>query len=202
MGGGLGVLGSTQQKLYSQAVKGLNAIPVVGPALSQIAGSILNIIDKHHAAALAAEGKALNDATPRMIQTFAMIVQAAATGEIRDQGTANDLADKTVALFYGEVKPIQRGNWPYTGKDMTADYVKVWLKRFQPPANAPGYSDYHAPDPCNAACVIGHFFAERNAWLVKYAVADILAGNHGVVTFPQIPAYATQQGYPEMDVSY
>jgi hypothetical protein len=193
---GLGSLGGDYAMGENMGLKAVSAIPVVGPVLSQIGGKIIGMISQHHAQALKAEGRALNDATPRMIQTFGLIVQAVAKGEITSQTQVNQLADRTVSLFYGEVKPIQRGHWPFAG-DMSADYDAVWIRRTQKPG-----TDYHAPDPCNAACVMGHFFAERNAMLVKYACADCLAGNHGSVVFPEIPKYATQQGYPQSSVTY
>lgn len=177
------------------------AVPVVGAVIG-IGLGIYEMISQHHKAAMAAEGKALNDATPRMVQTFTLIVQAVMAKEIRDVNTAQSLCDQTVAAWYGEVKPIQRGTWHYTGADMTADYDKVWVKRTQPPQGAPGYSDYHAPDPCNAACMMGHFFAERNSFVTMAAVKDILAGKHGTATFPTIPPYATQQGYPQVQITY
>jgi len=97
---------------------------------------------------------------------------------------------------------VQRGTWHYTGQDLSADYNKVWIQRTQPPAGAPGYSDYHAPNPCNGACVIGHFFAERNVFLVMNAVNDALAGNHGQLILPEIPPHDTQSGSPEVVVTY
>lgn len=206
--GGLGATNSgnaTNQQIMSGIDKALKHDPDptgISQAVLAFGQKIMGFISAHHAAALKAEGKALNDATPRMMQTFALIVQAAAKGELTSQAQANKLADRTVSLFYGEVQPIQRGRWPYSGQDMSADYQKVWKQRFQPATGAPGYKDYHAPDPCNAACVMGHFFAERNAYLVKYAVQDILAGRHGSIVFDQIPAYATQQGYPQVSVTY
>lgn len=177
------------------------AVPVVGAVIG-IGLGIYEMISQHHKAALAAEGKALNDATPRMVQTFTLIVQAVMAREITDVNTAQSLCDQTVAAYYGEVKPIMKGTWHYTGQDMTADYDKVWVKRTQPPTGAPGYSDYHAPDPCNAACVVGHFFGERNSFVTMAAVKAILAGQHGTATFPTVPPYATQQGYPQVQIQY
>jgi hypothetical protein len=196
---GVGIAASTG--LISASGSLAEAVPIAGAVIG-IGLGIMNMISAHHKAALAAEGKALNDATPRMVQTFQLIVQAAMNGEITSMTQAQGLVATTISAWYGEVKPIQRGTWHYTGADMSADYVKVWQQRVQPPSGAPGYSDYHAPDPCNAACVMGHFFAERNGLLALYAVQAILAGQHGTVVFPVIPAYATQQGYPQIVVNY
>lgn len=185
---GLGLIKSTGELA--------KAVPIVGSIIG-VGLTIYGIIAQHHKQALAAEGKALNDATPRAIQTLILILQATINREITSTGAAQSLVDQTIAAYYGEVKPIQRGRWPYVGKDLSLDYDKVWIKRTQV-ANP----DAHAPDPCNGACVIGHFFVERNGKLVMSAVADIIAGRHGSVLFPQVPAHETQQGYPAVTVTY
>jgi hypothetical protein len=199
--GGLGSAGSDYATGEQLGLKAVAAIPVVGPALAQGASDIIGMITAHHKQALAAEGRALNDATPRLIQTFALIVQACAKGQITAQAQVNQLADRTVLLWYGEVNPIRRGSWPYTQAHLQANetYADSWK------AGAVGVQhtqEAHPPDPCNAACVMGHYFAERGAWLVKFSCQDLLAGHHGSVSFPQIPAYATQKGYPQVSVTY
>lgn len=167
-----------------------------------IAATIIGMIHAHHAAALAAEGKALNDADYRMVNAMVLVMQGVVNGEIASIAAAQGMLNQIVTDWYGEVKPVQRGTWHYTGQDMTADYQKVWIERTQPPKGAPGYSDYHAPDPCNGACVIGHFYAERNPFLVMAAVKDALAGNHGQLVIPEITAYESQLGTPEVVVTY
>lgn len=165
-------------------------------------GGILGMISAHHRKALAAEGRALNDADARMVQAYVLVLQAVLQGEITDLMTARQHTDQIVQDWYGEVKSVQRGTWHYTGQDMSADYQKVWIGRYQPKQGAPGFSDYHAPDPCNGACVIGHFFAERNELLVLAAVSDALNGNHNVLILPAIPPHQTQSGMPEVRVVY
>lgn len=193
--GATGIFGTST---ISVAIGG--AIPVIGVALA--AGvAIMSIIAAHHAQALANEGKVLNNSDPLMLNAYVMILQAVLAGEM----TADEVAGACTVVendWYAQVKSIQRGSWPYTGQDLTADYNKVWIQRTQPPAGAPGFSDYHAPDPCNGACVIGHFFAERNKFLVEAACADALAGNHGILILPMVPAHDTQSGFPEVDVIY
>lgn len=167
-----------------------------------VVGVVLGMISAHHQQALAAEGRALNDADARMVQAYALILQAVLQGEITDLSTARQHADQIVQDWYGEVRPVRRGTWHYTGQDMSADYQKVWIGRFQPKQGAPGFSDYHAPDPCNGACVVGHFFTERNELLVLAAVSDALNGNHNVLILPAIPPHQTQSGMPEVRVVY
>lgn len=177
------------------------AIPLIGIGVA-VVGTVLGIISAHHKAALAAEGRALNDADARMVQAYALVLQAVIAGEITDLGTVKQHTDQITRDWYGEVKSVQRGLWPYSGADLSADYQKVWIQRTQPPKGAPGYNDYHAPDPCNGACVVGHLFVERNAFLVLAAASDALNGNHNVLILPAIPAHATQSGMPEVQVVY
>lgn len=177
------------------------ALPIIGIGIG-IVGSILGMISAHHQQALANEGKHLNDADPRAMQAMALVLQGVLNGEIADAATAQHHLDQIKSDWLGEVSTIKRGNWPYTGQDMSADYQKVWIARTQPPKGAPGYSDYHAPDPCNGACVIDHLFIERDEFLVMAAVSDALKGNHGVLVLPEIPPHATQSGVPQIQVIY
>ena len=174
----------------------------IAGAVLQTISSVIGMFSAHHQAALAAEGKALNDSDNRMVNAMVLVLQGVLTGEVTSLGQAQGMVAQVISDWYGEVKPVQRGTWHYTGADISADYQKVWIKRTQPPTGAPGYSDYHAPDPCNGACVVGHFFTERNSFLVLAAVQDALAGNHGILTLPDIPPHDTQSGLPEVTVVY
>ncbi len=204
-GGGLGSAGADYAKGEQLGLKAVTAIPVVGPMLAQLGHDIMGMISQHHKQALAAEGKALNDATPRMIQTFALIAQAAAQGQITDFTQATQLVDRTIGLWYGEVRPIQRGNWPYRGyRDigsfLNSDFARTYAQF--PERVPPDPFDDRTPGTCNAACSMGHYFAERNGAIVLQTVNDILHGGHGTMILPNIPAHATQQGYPQTSVTY
>lgn len=192
---GLGIISKTGDLAKS--------VPIAGAVIG-IGLTIYSIISQHHKQALAAEGKALNDATPRAIQTMVLIVQAGVAKEITSKSVAQSLVDQTIAAYYGEVKPIQRGMWHYRGDDINISYATSYDRS----ARGGVYGsknkspDAHAPDPCNGACVIGHHFIERGGKLVMIAMADILAGKHGSVVFPTVPPHETQQGYPAVTVSY
>jgi len=204
-GGGLGSAGAdyaTGEKFGLQAV---SAIPLVGPILAQQAGKIIGMITQHHVQALAAEGKALNDATPRAMQTFALIVQAAAQGQITTFSQALQLVQNTVDLWYGEVRAIQRGVWHYRGYNSLASFLNsdfaVTYAHF-PERVPPDPFDDQTPNPCNGACSLGHYFLERRAAIVLQAVNEILAGKHGRLVLSQVPPHATQQGFPPQSVTY
>lgn len=193
-------MATTHSALFAGTTAGA-AIPIIGIGVALV-GTILGMISAHHKMALAAEGKALNTADPRAIDRLALILLGVLKGEITSIPAAQTQVTQAITDYYKEVKTVQRGKWPYTGQDLTADYQKVWIKRFQPPKGAPGYSDYHAPDPCNAACMVGHLFIERGGALVMAAVKEIFAGNHGNVVFPEIPSHATQSGLAAVSVVY
>jgi hypothetical protein len=153
-------------------------IPIAGAVIG-IGLSIYSMIDAHHKAALAAEGKALNDAIPRAIQTYVLIMQGAAAKQIT-VAQAQVYCDHIVSDYYGEVKPIQRGLWPFDTDTESK----------------------HPPNPCNGACSVGHFHIERNRRMVMNCVADAWNGGHGICDFPQVNAHETQQGYPHTTVAY
>lgn len=194
-----GLIGSSTFGASGTAVG--TAVPLIGIGVA-LAATVISIINAHHQAALAAEGKALNDSDPRMLDAMVLAFQGFLGGQIATPADTKSYLDRIVADWYREVKGIQHGTWHYTGQDLSADYQKVWIKRTQPPKGAPGFSDYHAPDPCNAACVIGHFFAERNSLLVMAAIQDAARGNHGQMVLPAIPPHDTQGGVPEIAVVY
>lgn len=179
-----------------------SVIPVIGVAAAA-AGVVISVIEAHHQVALAAEGKALNDADPRMENALVMVLQAVLAGEISDQDTADQYISQVVADWYGEVKNIQRGTWPYT------------LTPAQDPSileadTSPGVQNWFGatiagdarPSVCNAACTVGHYYTERNAAIARNAIANALAGEHGVMTFPTLPPHDTQSGFPEVMVTY
>jgi hypothetical protein len=176
------------------------AIPVIGVGIA-VVGVVLGMISAHHKAALAAEGKALNDAEPRAMNAFVLVLQAVLLGEIADLATAEGHLDTILSDYFGEVKNIQRGTWPYTPENNKRDgfsgaldetYDNSWKKKHLP----------SLPGTCNAACVIGHYFIERGKLLVLAAVNDALGGNHGVLVLPAIPPHETQSGFPEVRTVY
>lgn len=176
------------------------AVPIIGIG-AMVVMTVLGILKAHHAAALAREGKLLNETDPGMLNAFVMVAQAAVAGEINTVAEAKAHTDQITADWYSQVKPIQRGTWHYGAPDWQGNqtYKNSWKK------GAPGVQHTQdalksnwPPDPCNGACVIGHYFAERNAFVVLDTVQKILAGQHGVMVLPEIPAHDTQQGFPEV----
>jgi hypothetical protein len=171
----------------------------IGGAIIAVGESIKHMLSAHHQAALATEGKTLNDVEPKMLDAMVLVLLGVLQGQITTAAEAKNNLDQIVADYYVQVKSIQRGMWHYTGKKMALDYATVWNHGVNSRDPSP---DAHPPDPCNAACLVGHFFAERNSMLVQAVVINALAGKHGELVLPQIPAHATQAGFPEISVFY
>jgi hypothetical protein len=181
------------------------AIPLIGIGLAVVV-TILGMISAHHKAALAREGQVLNSTDPAAMQAFVLVAQATVAGEINSVAEAKQHTDQIVADWYGQVKSIQRGHWPYRGYQNIASFIgsKFATVFAQHPEQLPGdpFDDKNGPNPCNGACSVGHFFIERRAAVVLEVVAEILAGQHGVMVLSAIPAHETQSGFPEIRMVY
>ena len=68
--------------------KVLSAIPIVGPFLSSIAGSIEGLFGAHHAAAVQREGQVLNSTTPTFVGNCVQIFSELNAGTITEQQAA------------------------------------------------------------------------------------------------------------------
>lgn len=178
------------------------ALPFIGIGIV-VTGLILTMISKHHQEALRNEGKVLNTAMPRMLNASVLVAQAAIRKEITTTVQAKKLLDQIVSDYYGEVRPIMHGKWPYTDED--------FAKNILPDNTGPGTNNSGArvrregiiaPDPCNAACYMGHYFVERYAKIVLSTTQAILAGQHGLMVLPQVPKHMTQQGFAEITMVY
>jgi hypothetical protein len=171
-------LGAAQQ-IMSSLGKGTSSIPIVG-AVVGVVSSIIGMIGAHHQAALANEGKVLNQADPGTYQAFMLVAQAVQQGQITTMDQVNAYLDQIVADWYLQVKSIQRGTW------------HLVLNQPNP----------RPPDPCNAACSVGHNFIESGAQRVRGACNDMIYGAHGTLILPAIPPYMTQSGVPQMTMVY
>jgi hypothetical protein len=140
------------------------------------------------------------------MQTFILIVQAAMNGEVTDFSNAQGLVQQTIDLWYGEVKPVQKGIWHYRGYQNLRSFIgsPFAVTYAQHPEQVPPdpFDDKAGPNPCNGACSLGHFFLERRGAVVLQVVNDILLGNHGVMVLSAVPAHETQQGYPAQSLAY
>jgi hypothetical protein len=101
IGGTLGVASMAGSTIFAA---GTTAGLALGAATLGIglAATVVGMIYAHHAAALAAEGKALNSADPRALQSMALVLQAVLAGEITSVGTAQEHLDQIVNDWYGD----------------------------------------------------------------------------------------------------
>lgn len=206
-GGGL----STDTEIQTGVQTAANVLQHIPFPPAQIAGAVLQTIGTfvamftaHHAAALAAEGKTLNDSDPRAINAMVCVVEAVLNGEITTAADAQTRLQQVVSDWYGEVKKIQKGTWHYTLTPAQDPSLLAGVGVGGPGDPSPGSTAPigKKPNPCNAACTVGHCNIERNAAIASLTVTAILAGNHGVMTFPAIGAHDTQSGLPEVQVVY
>jgi hypothetical protein len=179
-----------------------SAIPFIGIAIG-IVSTVIGMISQHHAIALANEGKVLNTTDPNAFAAFVLVIQAVINGEISTAEEAQTYLTTIVNDWYGQVSGIIRGKWSYVGSQFPEPtYADSYASRTGPYGSSSTNPDSHAPDTCNAACVIGHYFIERGAMIALAAVKDILSGNHNIATFPVLPPHDTQSGVPQIQVMY
>lgn len=183
-------------------------IPFVGIGVA-VLSTVVAMINQHHQIALANEGRVLSSTDPNAISAFVLVIQGVINGEIISVDEASTYTSTIVSDWYAQVKNIQRGTWPYLstpaqdptwpamyGGKWTGPYAAGW-------SNGSGsFPPNSVPSVCNAACEIGHMWIERGQALTLAAVADILAGNHNIVTFPLLPPYTTQTGVAQVEVLY
>lgn len=170
-----------------------------------VASTVIGMINAHHQAAVANEGRLINATDLPTLNALVLVVQAVLSGEVTSVAQAKVYTDQIVADYYLQVKSIQRGTWHYTAKDPTystssgadpeAGGWKAAYYKIAPASN-------RAPDPCNEACGVGHFYVERNVWIVLEVIGNILAGLHGVMVFPAIPAAGPRNPVPQISLVY
>jgi hypothetical protein len=200
---GIGQLGVFGTSGLSVAVGGL--LPFVGIGLVAVT-TILAAIAAHHKAALAREGQVLNSTDPAMLQALILVAQATIFFEINSLAEAKQHTDTIISDWYNQVRSIQRGTWHYRGYQNIGAFIGSPFATIyaQHPEQVPPdpFDDAHGPNPCNGACSVGHYFVERNAAIVLQGISDILAGNHGELVLPELPAHETQNGFPEIRLAY
>ena len=142
--------------------------PISATVLGAVA-RIAAIFGAAHAAAVKKEAQTLSAAVPQWRQLTASVVDAYNSGQI-DASTAVSYIENAKGLYYQQVKDIQRGTWPYQGTDFNIDYYDSYASRSGPTGSASKNPDAHAPDPCNGACVVGHYWIEREALMIEQAI--------------------------------
>jgi hypothetical protein len=184
-------------------------VPFVGAAIAAVA-LVVACIEQHHAKALATEGTVLNQNDPLYIEAMLLVVQAVIVGEIKDTDDAQNYLGRIVTDWYASVKSIQKGTWNYTLTTEQDPSILAGVGINGPGDPTPGEQNWFdaglkgdaRPDPCNAACVVGHYFIERDARIALLTCDAILKGNHGIMTFPALPAHDTQSGVEEIQLLY
>lgn len=129
------------------ATAAVTFIPVVGPFLAPLVGTIAGLFGAKHSQAMATEAQGMNAAVPAYYAQLQAIVDATNQGQV-PASQASSMVDQAVADYYATVKPIMKksGACPGGGR-------------------LPG-------DPCNAACNVGCAHVELDATATKKALAS------------------------------
>jgi hypothetical protein len=102
-----------------------------------------------------------------MLQALILVAQATIYMEINSVAEAKAHTDTIISDWYNQVRSIQRGTWHYRGYQNVGAFIGSPFAKIyaQHPEQVPGdpFDDAHAPNPCNGACSVGHYFVERNA---------------------------------------
>lgn len=167
-------------------VNALNAIPVVGPALSAIAGPIIGLINAHHAKAVGTETKIIADAVPAFMDTLKLILQAYNAGQVTAAG-ANTYIDQAVEDYHSNVSGSGSGYiegwWPYTGPQQSGV----------------------APSHCNGPCYVGHWVIGTSAYEAKATIAQAESEGSAVGMFgpfvQDTQKDQTFRGYPTWSIA-
>jgi hypothetical protein len=187
-------------------IAGVNAIPVVGPALGQIGSAIFGVINAHHAQAVKREADALNKAVPSFMATLQAILGAFTQGQVNAVDAGNYI-DGIVADYYtmvsGNGSGYIEGHWagvtfPFATSDPVGENHEV------------------KPSKCNGPCVVGHFIeelatgAKRAMQLVEsggtesfnhFPVAYQIANGKGVFICHTFPSHAGFGGFAQWQIS-
>ncbi len=176
---------STTATAESLGVKALSAIPVVGPILSQLAGTVIGIFGASHSAAVAQEASTLNTASPAFLSQCQAIMAAAENDQITSTQAITYL-QQAQATYYSTVAGIIHGahsctpTCAYTGgSSQPVHYCST-------------------SGSCNAACAIACILIEPTV----RALTAILKAGAGSYTTPPTPNNGAIQGTPAVQFNY
>jgi hypothetical protein len=188
-----------------------SVIPFVGIAFS-VVGTVIGCIEQHHQQAMQQEARVLDTTLPMILEALVLVCQAAILGEITSVAEAKTYTQEIVNDYYLQVKGIQRGTWNYL-LSQSEDPALLVCAGLEPASAVPNMNQSGEffgemegnwfgsstpgdtmPNPCNAACVYGHYHIERDEAIVLLVVQAILDGKHGIMTFPEIPQNSINPG--------
>ena len=180
-------------------------VPFIGIAFVGIS-TIIGLISAHHAAALKKEGETLNKFDPLALEAMVLVVQAVICGEITTVEDAHRYLWQIVTDWYANVKSIQRGTWPYKLTTSQDPSILAGVGIGGPGDPSIGTKNWFGssdrPDPCNAACTVGHYAIERTAQIALLVCQAIFDGHHGIMTLPAILPHDTQTGVKQIQMLY
>jgi len=171
--------------------------PITRGILS-LATSISSVFTAAHEAALKKEASTLNNVNPTFLNEVVQTMAALNRGEI-SEGQAVGYLQQAQADYYTTVEGIIRGRWPYQGSQFPEPtWADSYENRGGPFGSSSKNPDSHAPDPCNAACVLGHYQVER----AVVGLTKIIQAGGGSMTIEAFPTNGLIKGTPAVIVGY
>ncbi len=163
-----------------------------------VADQISGLFTQAHQAALAKEANTLNNATPTFITQVEQVVTALNQGGITETEAISYL-QQAQSIYYETVSTIIRGRWVYAGSQFPEPtWSDSYQNRSGPFGSKNPNPDSHAPDPCNAACVVGHYFIERTV----VGLTRIIKAGGGTITIEASPQNGQIRGTPSVTITY
>jgi len=185
--GRLGLTASPgEQAGVKTAEVGVSLIPVVGPALAPIVGTIANLFTSSHAAAVSKEGSTLTANLPAFLAAVQQIMAALSAGSLTPAAAISALQSAQSSYYSSVSGIIKKGG----DCDPSCVYSGPGTSVSRPCCNMSG--------TCNAACCLGCFIVEPT---VANLTALIQSGG-GSYTIPATPTNGAIAGTPSIMVSY
>jgi len=192
-------LNTTDQQVTGGLVKAAAVDPEpITKSILAGAAKISGFFTAAHQRAVAKEAATLNNANPIFLNSVQQVVDGLNAG-VLDSGTASNYLDQARDNYYATVQSIIKGHWPYQGSEFPEPtWADSYEHRTGPFGSHDSNPDSHAPDPCNAACVLAHYLVERTV----YGLKKVIAAGGGQVVVEPFPNNGVIKGTPLVVFSY
>lgn len=181
----------------TDTAKATASVPIVGQ-LAGIAAQISGLFTAGHAAAVSKEATTLNNANPAFLNEVQQTVTALNQGAITP-AQAIAYLQQAQSDWYTSVGPIIKGRWPYAGSQFPEPtWADSYGSRSGPYGSSDPNPDSHAPNPCDASCVLGHYFVERTV----VGMTKIINAGGGSMSIEAFPNNGAIRGTPAVSITY
>lgn len=196
VGGGIGLAGGAAQNVAS-ILKKAEAVPIIG-IVASIGSQIASAFTQAHVAAMKKEAGTINAALPNFIKQVQQVMDALEQNALTEADAIAYL-QQAQDDYYTTVSGIIHGQWQYQGSEFPEPtWADSYKSRSGPFGSSSKNPDSHAPDPCNAACVLGHYMVERTV----VGLTKIIKAGGGTMVIESFPNNGMIQGTPAVQISY